>query len=93
MGRLSVNRAHVEPYLRTLTPPERRRIRAALRILATESERKSLDIQQLRTDTEGPPVFRLRIGNHRVIYSRDGPRIRVHRAFAREDGYGWLERS
>jgi mRNA-degrading endonuclease RelE of RelBE toxin-antitoxin system len=93
MGQVRVNRAFVEPYLKSLNPRERRRVRAAIRALADDPRPQHLEIKVLESDPDGTRFYRIRLGPHRIIYSVQGADIFVHRAFDRRDGYGWLERA
>lgn len=93
MGKVRVDRLHVEPYLRALSPSERRRLRKALQALAGEPRPEGLDIKLLETDPDGVRFYRIRIGPHRIVYSVRGQDVFVHRAFHRQEGYGWLERA
>lgn len=92
MGQVRVNRPQVEPYVSSLAPNERRKIRKATRSLADNPRPNGLDIKVLETDPDGKRYYRLRIGVHRIVYSVVGRDVFVHRAFDRRDGYGWLER-
>ena len=93
MGQVRVNRTHVEPYLRSLGPKERRRLRSAIRSLTNDTRPQGLDIKLLDTDPDGSRYYRIRLGQHRIVYSAEGTDVYVHRAFDRRDGYGWLERA
>lgn len=92
MGQVRVNRPQVEPYVSSLGPTERRKLRKAIRSLADDPRPTSLDIKVLETDPDGERYYRIRIGVHRIVYSVDGKDVFVYRAFHRRDGYGWLER-
>ncbi len=93
MGQVRVNRPFVEPYLRSLNPKDRRRLRAAIRALADDPRPETFDIKVLENDPDGTRFYRIRIGPHRIVYSAQGTDVFVHRAFHRRDGYGWLERA
>lgn len=93
MGQVRVNRPFVEPYLKSLGPQERRRLRAAIRALADDPRPQRLDIKVLETDPDGTRFYRIKLGPHRIVYSARGADVLVHRAFHRRDGYGWLERA
>ena len=93
MGQVRVNRPFVEPYLRSLNPRERRRMRVAIRALADDPRWEHLDIKVLVSDPDGTRFYRIRLGPHRIVYSVQGTDVSIHRAFHRRDGYGWLERA
>jgi mRNA-degrading endonuclease RelE of RelBE toxin-antitoxin system len=78
-------------FVRTLPPPAKRRMRAALDVLAKDPFDKRLDVRQLAVDG-GQPVHRMRVGDFRVAYVLDGRTTYITRIFHRRDGYGWLER-
>ena len=54
----------VQRFLAGLPPDSKRRVRAALKCLATSG--RSLDIKALRRELEG--FYRLRVGDHRIVY-------------------------
>jgi mRNA interferase RelE/StbE len=68
------------------------RIKAGLRELEDDPfrRRSGADIKRLITH-DGPPLFRLRIGEYRVIYSVMNHDIRVTEVIHRSRGYKWLE--
>jgi mRNA-degrading endonuclease RelE of RelBE toxin-antitoxin system len=78
--------------LRTCAPATRRELRAALRALAQDPSGRegALDVRELTMDP--PRLFRLRVGDWRVVYGVAGKDLLVARVFHRKDGYGWLER-
>ncbi len=92
MGRVKINWPEVQPYLQSLAPAPRRRIRKAIRLLSDNPRPRGLNIKILETDSSGAKFYRIRIGDHRIVYSVHGAVVYVHRVFHREDGYGWLER-
>ena len=52
--------------------------------------RSGVDIKKLVTPDD-PPLFRLRIGDYRVIYFVMGSEVRVTEIIHRSKGYKWLE--
>lgn len=80
----------VAPSLRNLSPAVKKRVKAALRLLAEDPSGTSngLDVKRLDTDP-GHPMYRLRLGDWRVAFAVDEA-IVVLRLFHRRDGYGWL---
>lgn len=72
-------------YLRKMRAADARRVRSALDRVAADPERRDLDLKPL----QGRPAFRLRVGDWRIIFSRDDA-IRVlaiERIGARGDVY------
>ena len=79
--------------LRALAPITKRQVRDALRSLveAPHNESGRLDVVTLKTKSQRP-LFRLRVGEYRVVYRIDESQVFVAKIFHRRDGYGWLER-
>lgn len=68
-------------------------MREALQELkATWPKPQGVDVAQLVLDAPGWPVFRLRVGDWRVVFRARGEDLEVVRVFHRREGYGWLER-
>jgi mRNA-degrading endonuclease RelE of RelBE toxin-antitoxin system len=61
----------VQTRLAGLPPEPKRRVRAALRVLATSSS--GLDTKALRQELEG--FYRLRVDDHRIVYRLKTSRI------------------
>lgn len=82
----------VHQQLKSLAPGPRRAIRDALRILQDfDGDRPpTLDVRRLQHQTKG--YYRLRVGDYRVAFTRQGQAQRVVKVFHRSEGYGWLER-
>ncbi|MHB1260605.1 MAG: type II toxin-antitoxin system RelE family toxin [Thermoplasmatota archaeon] len=74
-----------------LPPGPRALVRAALAALREhDGDRPAgLDVKRLQGAT---PVFRIRLGNYRVVYARHRQAHRILKVFHRSEGYGWLER-
>lgn len=68
----------------------RRRLKAALRLLAKDPSglSTSLDVRRLDLD-DGTAMYRLRVGDWRAVFTIDQDLV-VLRIFHRSDGYGWL---
>lgn len=92
--RLRLQPVEAADVLRRLSPGTKRPLKEALgRLLKDPSGSEgSLDIRTLQSDDPGPPVFRLRVGDWRVVYELRDDEIRVLRIFPRRDGYKWMER-
>lgn len=65
------------------------RIREALKNLASSSKR--LDIKKLKGVDGREDLYRLRVGDYRIIYYPEGKVIKVIRIEHRSKGYGWLD--
>lgn len=79
--------------LQRLAPDPKKRIRHALRALADDPSpaHAELDIKRLATDEKEPVVYRLRVGEWRVVFAVRGSTVYVNRIFHRSEGYGWME--
>ena len=91
MGRLKVEPSALEE-LRGLAPEPKRAVRAALDLLSEDPRGRGLEWKRLETSQTAEPIFRLRVGDYRVVYVVDGPVTRVVRIFHRREGYRWLDR-
>lgn len=80
--------------LRSLPPATKKRIRDALRALAEDLTgiNHRLDIRELDRDEREPRVYRLRVGDWRIVFLRRPSQVQVIRIFHRRQGYGWMER-
>lgn len=83
--------ADVHAQMRALPPGPRRALRDALRALqAFDGDRPpGLDVRRLQHPN---PYFRVRVGEDRIVFTRQGQAQRVVKVFHRDEGYGWLER-
>lgn len=73
-------------------PTTKHRMRAALTQLKAEwPATKGLSIKQLRLDSPGRPIYRLRVGPWRAVFQPGQAGLEVVRVFHRRDGYDWLE--
>ena len=81
---------HAAPVIRTLPPELKRRLRAALRLLAKDPSGLTSRMDVKRLDSEpGQPMYRARVGDWRVAFTVDEA-VMVLRVFHRSEGYGWL---
>ena len=78
--------------LSLLDNKQKERIKEALAQLEGDPFRKrsGSNIKKLVTPDE-PPLFRLRIGDYRVIYFAIGSEVRVTEIIHRSKGYKWLD--
>jgi len=82
-----------QDVLRTLHPKTKKAIRAALRVLKENwPQAPGLDLIRMRADPTSPPVFRLRVGDWRIVLRGRGADLEAISVFHREEGYGWMER-
>ncbi|MFQ6128963.1 MAG: type II toxin-antitoxin system RelE/ParE family toxin [Thermoplasmata archaeon] len=72
-----------------LSPEMRKRIKAALRKLA--SGEKRLDVKKLMGVNGREDLFRLRVGDYRIAYRPEKSAIKVIRIDHRRKGYRWLD--
>lgn len=80
--------------LRLLPPQVRSRLRKTLAQLATDpfGRKTGLDVKRLRSPQTPEAVYRVRVGGWRAVYLVRGSTVAVVRVFARDEGYGWMER-
>jgi mRNA interferase RelE/StbE len=76
-----------DPEYSRLPAQARERIHVALRSLAS-SDRG--DVKRLKGTRGREDLFRLRVGDYRVVFARSQTEIRVTRILHRSEGYGWL---
>lgn len=91
--RLRLRRDTAKAILPTMPPTARKRMRAALAELPGDPSGTTtgLDVKRLKTD-DGPPIFRLRVGDWRAAFIVRERSVDVVRIFHRGEGYGWLDR-
>lgn len=88
--RVLLDPVHAVPALQSAAPTTRKRLKAALKLLATDPSGTSNHLDVKRLDAQlGQPVYRLRIGEWRIAFTVDKDLV-VLRIFHRRDGYGWL---
>lgn len=86
--------SEAQAALRTLHPQAKKSIRDSLRKLKERWPTPTgLDVTRLRSDPSTLPVFRLRVGDWRIVFRARGENLEVVRVFHRREGYGWMERS
>ena len=71
----------------SLTPDERSRVRTGLLEFA---EKNRGDVKKLKGVGKGPDLYRLRIGECRIVFALTAREIRVTRIIPRSEGYDWL---
>lgn len=75
---------------RSLPPGPKAQLREALALLERNGLAAAIDLRRLSVDG-GPPVYRIRIGDWRIVFVLEED-ARVVRVFPRREGYAWLER-
>lgn len=65
----------------------KKRVKNALHKLA---ESGTGDIKKLKGIKGGVDLYRLRVGDYRIVYSLDSDAIRISQIFHRGKGYDWL---
>lgn len=80
--------------LRALPAPTRQRLKAGIGALREDPAglKGRLDVRRLQTSGLQSSLFRLRIGQWRIVYRFRGNDAEVIRVFHRSDGYAWMER-
>ena len=78
--------------LELLTKDIQDRIRTALQEVKDNpfEPRPKADIKKLRKLTKHQ-LYRLRVGNYRIVYVVEGRDIKVAKIFPRGEGYEWLD--
>ncbi len=78
--------------LTSLDATTKERIKAGMRPLEENpfQRRSGADIKKLVLSTE-PPLYRLRVGDYRVIYCVVQEEVKVTEIIHRSKGYKWLE--
>jgi mRNA interferase RelE/StbE len=70
-----------------LDPDKRARVRAALLEFAEKSRG---DVKKLRGVGGGRDLYRLRVGDLRIVFALSAREVRVTRLVPRSEGYEWL---
>ncbi len=68
----------------------RNKVKKALYSLSNPEKGGILDTKKLKGVRGGADLFRLRIGNYRVVYFEDVDSFRIIQIFHRGKGYRWL---
>jgi len=68
----------------------RNKVKKALYSLSEPENSGMLDTKKLKGVRGGADLFRLRIGNYRVVYFEDVDSFRIIQIFHRGKGYKWL---
>lgn len=68
-------------------PAIRRRVRSGF---LTFAETGRGDVKKLKGIGKEPDLFRLRVGNYRIVFAMNPREIRVTRIISRSEGYDWL---
>ena len=68
----------------------RNKVKKALYSLSEPEKGGMLDTKKLKGVGGGADLFRLRIGNYRVVYFEDVDSFRIIQIFHRGKGYKWL---
>ena len=65
----------------------RRRLRTALLTFAATGRG---DVKKLKGVEKGTDLYRLRVGDYRMVFAMNPREVRVTRIIARSEGYDWL---
>jgi len=65
----------------------RKRVKESLYIFASETRG---DVKKLKGTKGRESLFRLRVGEYRIIFARRGDKILVTQIISRSQGYDWL---
>ncbi len=87
MNRQVLLSGQAEKTYLALDEASRRRIRDALLALAATGRG---DIKKLQGTKGRADLFRLRVGDLRIVFELSTDEIRVTRIIPRSEGYGWL---
>ena len=79
--------SHAARDLAGIDRRERARVRDGLLRFASSGRG---DLKKLKGVSGGPDLFRLRVGEHRVVFELTPTAIRVTRILPRSAGYAWL---
>jgi len=76
--------------LESLSQDTRNKVKKALYSLSEPENSGMLDTKKLKGVRGGADLFRLRIGNYRVVYFEDVDSFKIIQIFHRRKGYKWL---
>lgn len=79
-------------FLKSLSPEIRERLKTGIKSLEIDPFKSHLhsDIKKLKGTKKREDLYRLRVGDYRVIYAVEGNTIYVLEIISREKGYDWL---
>ena len=76
--------------LNSLPKDVKLRVKTVLPALNEPEKKKTLDIKRLKGVDGREDLFRVRIGDYRVVYFEDANSFKVIQIFHRKKGYKWL---
>lgn len=76
--------------LNSLPKEARNRVKKALYSLGETEKRQTLDIKKLKGVGGREDLYRLRIGDYRVVYFEDADSFKIIQIFHRVKEYKWL---
>jgi mRNA interferase RelE/StbE len=79
-------------FLIDLNPETKERLKSGINSLETDpfKSRSHADIKKLKGTKKREDLYRLRVGDYRVIYTVENNTIFVLEIIPREKGYNWL---
>jgi mRNA interferase RelE/StbE len=79
-------------FLLDLNTETKERLKSGIKLLETDpfKSRPHADIKKLKGTKKREDLYRLRVGDYRVIYAVEDDTIFVLEIIPREKGYGWL---
>jgi mRNA interferase RelE/StbE len=79
-------------FLKSLSPETGERLKSGIKNLAIDpfKSRSYSDIKKLKGTKKRGELYRLRVGDYRVIYAVEGDTIYILEIIPRERGYDWL---
>lgn len=94
MRKLRLDPSFAAREFRDLPPQAKRRIRDALRSLAKDPTgiENGLNVRCLDVGPVQQIVWRLRVGDWRIVFFVDVKAVRVMRIIHRREGYDWVDR-
>ena len=79
-------------FLVDLNPETKERLKSGIRSLETDpfKSRSRSDIKRLKGTKKREDLYRLRVGDYRIIYSVEKNTVFILEIIPRERGYDWL---
>jgi mRNA interferase RelE/StbE len=79
-------------FLADLNPEAKERLKAGIKGLEIDpfKSRSQANIKKLKGTKKRESLYRLRVGDYRVIYAVEENTIFIPEVIPREKGYGWL---